>query len=461
MNLFPDAQAPTSEESLYIGHVAPDARCFWPTDPVIIDWDAGTMISKIQPGVQALEKTGTKGSQSALPAAALSLVFLALSILTWPKILEKFMTLDWRIGNMRPVAYALQAVLAALTMATVLGSKRVASWFYKTFSSGKHFFFAAATALLSVAFCLILAEGAMRLLHLPFRAQYTSGEGALARFDPELGWSYIPNHAVTQEFGTANRRVPTYTDELGCRIGAPGDRADRSRPTVLFVGDSFTFGHGVTYEESFVGQLAAMPGFRWQVVNLGVQGYGTDQALLMLKRHFKKFNVKTVVYTWPLAVGFDRNEVYDRRTMHPHELFVGTKPLFALRPDGSLYLAKTPVQYKDYSYSRLWASFEILRIRWGPRFGPGLTRALIKEMRDFTESNGAKFIGVEWEQGNSLSSEHLADPFSPDMDVIRTGANPPPGWPTWFVPGDVHPGPRAHRYVAGLLAKELERVVHD
>ena len=67
---------------------------------------------------------------------------------------------------------------------------------------------------------------------------------------------------------------------------------------MLFVGGSFTMGHGVQYEDTFVGQVEAMPQFPYQAVNLGVQGFGTDQSLLLLKRHFNKFNTIAVVYTF-------------------------------------------------------------------------------------------------------------------------------------------------------------------
>jgi hypothetical protein len=114
--------------------------------------------------------------------------------------------------------------------------------------------------------------------------------GDLMQFDPVLGWAYIPNQTVVHEIGTAKQKVPIYFDTLGLRVRAPGVRYDPEAPTALFVGCSYTFGHGVPYEESFIGRLAATPGFPYQVVNLGVQGYGTDQSWLMLKRYLKSFN---------------------------------------------------------------------------------------------------------------------------------------------------------------------------
>jgi hypothetical protein len=393
------------------------------------------------------------GKESNCPAFVLSSVFLGLTILAWPRILERMVSLDWQLGNMRPVAYGFQVGFAILALAIVLRKEWVSAQFHKIFTSSKRLAFVAVTVTLSLALSLIVTEGVLRLLHLPFQAKWVLLENPLARFDADLGWSYIPNQSLVEQFGAQRRKVPVYFDDLGCRVRGPGLRSDRSAPTVLFVGDSFTFGHGVTYEESFVGRLASMPDFPLQAVNFGVQGYGTDQSLLLLKRQFKNFNTKVVVYTF-IPEHINRNAYDDRRILHPNSLFLGTKPMFALKSDGSLYLVKTPVEYKDLSYSHLWASFRVFSAHWGPKPSFRLTRALVKEMRDFVESNGAKFVMVNWYRDDEF-------PGVPGVDVVGVGDNPPAEWPTWIIPGDGHPDPRAHAYAAGLLGEELKRLMKN
>jgi len=422
------------------------------------------VVSRNEADLVRTVESGTTKNVSPRPAIFFGILLLSLTILAWPRILEEFVSLDWRLGNMRPVAYGLQFVLGVLTVATALGRNWANSKFHKLFPSGKRFIFAAVAFLFSLALTVVAAEGLLRLLHIPFQAKWSLSEDALARFDPELGWSYIPDRSVTQEFGDEHRPVPMYFDTLGCRVRQPGLRADPSAPTILFVGDSFTFGHGVTYEESFVGRLASRPDFPWQVVNLGVQGYGTDQALLLLKRQFKKFNTKVVVYTF-MALHVDRNQIYDVRIIRPHALWLSTKPLFALKPDGTLYLAKTPVEYKDFSYSRLRACLEIFDDRWGPKPSVRLTRTLVEEMKEYVESNGAKFLAVDWNQWGPEKKRPLFRegdfPWGLDVDVVRPGVDPPAGWLTWIIPGDSHPDPRAHLYVSELVAKELQRIMSD
>lgn len=94
---------------------------------------------------------------------------------------------------------------------------------------------------------------------------------------PELGWDLRP--------GVRSERVNTNARGLrGLREYAlkppPGVRR------VLCVGDSFTFGERLTDEESLPAQLEVElnRSGRWEVLNLGVPGYGTDQQWLRLQR---------------------------------------------------------------------------------------------------------------------------------------------------------------------------------
>ena len=122
----------------------------------------------------------------------------------------------------------------------------------------------------------------------------------------------------------------------------------------MFVGDSFTFGQGLAYEDTFVGKIGLEPASALQVVNLGVTGYGTDQPLFMVKRKLKKFNTKIVVYTF-IYNHVERNSVNDWRLFHPSTRVVGTKPMFALTRGGVRYLKQKAVPVEDYRYSRVWA----------------------------------------------------------------------------------------------------------
>jgi lysophospholipase L1-like esterase len=53
---------------------------------------------------------------------------------------------------------------------------------------------------------------------------------------------------------------------------------------IAVVGDSFTFGLEVRYEDTWPYQLERALGPEFRVLNLGVDGYGVDQAFLRYRR---------------------------------------------------------------------------------------------------------------------------------------------------------------------------------
>lgn len=409
------------------------------------------MIFRFEHDPEVPAESQPQRADSSWPAVAVALLFLGLALLVSPYSIDKVVALHrWR-ATAHLIAYCLQLSLGTMMILALVRRKKVNHRFRAAFPTDRQFAITATAVILSLVFAVILSEALARAFQLPFKPKWAPSENPLAKFDPELGWSYVPNKSVTQQFGVDHREIPMYFDDLGCRVPASGYHADRSAPTALFVGDSFTFGHGVTYEESFVGRLANRPDFPFQAVNLGVQAYGTDQSLLLLKRQFKKFNTKLVVFTFTTPQ-IGRNEVYDRRLQFPDGLFLGTKPMFALDSDDSLHLVSHPVELKDYSYSHLWAALKIVRLRVGPPPGVRLTRALIEEMKSFVESNGAKFIVVDWYADEAF-------PWGLDVDAVYASANPPKEWDDWTIPGDGHPDARAHLYVSELIAKEIQSVL--
>ena len=232
------------------------------------------------------------------PGYVVSLSLFCLAVLVAPQSLELLVPLDWRVGNVRMLAYLLQIIFCLLAIGSYLARDHISAVFFKFFPTGKRLVLGLTTLFGSLVFTLVTVESVFRLLDYPLKVTWTPPESALARFDPDVGWSYVPNQTAVQRFARDRRQIVMHFNGIGSRIPTPGYRRDPRAPTVLFVGGSFTMGHGVQYEDTFVGQVEAMPQFPYQAVNLGVQGFGTDQSLLLLKRHFNKFNTIAVVYTF-------------------------------------------------------------------------------------------------------------------------------------------------------------------
>jgi hypothetical protein len=190
------------------------------------------------------------------------------------------------------------------------------------------------------------------------------------------------------------------------------------------------------------------------VVNLGVQGFGTDQSLLQAKRHLPAFNTKAVVYTFicPHAL---RNTVPERRLLYPRSRFLGTKPLFALAEDGTLSLERTPVKYQGLEYSRLAAVLRLFWTKYGPVPEMKLTRALVSEMREVVERAGARFVLVNWDVPG-LSKNCGPSPFEGmELVTVNTLDYGSDDGSSWIVPGDGHPDARAHGRVARLILEKF------
>jgi hypothetical protein len=64
---------------------------------------------------------------------------------------------------------------------------------------------------------------------------------------------------------------------------------------IAIVGDSFTFGLEVGYEETWGRQLERALGQEYQVLNFGVDGYGVDQAYLRYQRDVRAWRPDTVI----------------------------------------------------------------------------------------------------------------------------------------------------------------------
>jgi hypothetical protein len=77
-------------------------------------------------------------------------------------------------------------------------------------------------------------------------------------------------------------RYDLYTDSRGARVSRPGEQTP-GQIDILFIGDSFTWGHGVQNEQTFAAKTANALGLAG--ANLAMGSYGGPQALQMLRRH--------------------------------------------------------------------------------------------------------------------------------------------------------------------------------
>lgn len=147
-------------------------------------------------------------------------------------------------------------------------------------------------------------------------------------YDVEMGWKNAPNiNVVVKDQGSIR------TNSQGMRNdGDFSMQPTAGRPRLMIVGDSYSFGFGVSNEETYSYQLAKMMP-NWDVMNLAVSATGTDQHYLMYERHGEKFQPNIVLLGF-YVLDYNRN-TYSFRDY--------AKPLFVPQTNGNLQLTHVPV----------------------------------------------------------------------------------------------------------------------
>jgi hypothetical protein len=223
----------------------------------------------------------------------------------------------------------------------------------------------------------------------------TLAENSLAfDYDSELGWAPVPGSAGTiKSFRTTHYKH----NSLGLR---DEEFKPDTRPTIMFLGDSFVWGLDSEAEERFSDLLKPrIPDHK--ILAAGISGFGTDQEYLLLQRLWPK--VKPAVVVLIFCAQNDRED--NSRSLYYFNYY---KPYFATQSDGSLQLRGQPVPrshlliYRDnWLVRNLWlarlATDVYIHLRYPKVTVPDPSEKLIVKIRDFVEGNGAKFmVGIQY-----------------------------------------------------------------
>lgn len=230
--------------------------------------------------------------------------------------------------------------------------------------------------------------------------------------------------------------------------GLRGPLPDGRRPCVLFVGDSFTFGEGVTDGAAFPALLAAGPGAPFASINAGVPGYGTREEYLRLPTWLTEFHPGAVVVVFGLndPISLGDSIAQDDRFMHV-EPGAGASRLLALL-DAAKADAGNERWYRDYysgTRSAAWAE--------------ALDR--LRQMRELSERSGAHFGVVLFPLLHRLESYPFRDLHAEIAQALRQSGVPVldllpafEGKDTeslWVHPTDHHPNAAAHAIAAAAM----------
>lgn len=154
----------------------------------------------------------------------------------------------------------------------------------------------AALALASTLATLLIVEMAVSVFSPQKVLISAEPDLFFVRYDREIGWVNREGAEGVYRFSPFIHPVKVSINPLGFRGKAVPVAKPRGVRRVLFLGDSVAFGYGVREEERFSDMLEGrfLPdGF--EVLNLSVLGYGTDQELILFERDGIRYQPDIVV----------------------------------------------------------------------------------------------------------------------------------------------------------------------
>ncbi|MEO6193367.1 MAG: hypothetical protein ABIS20_10175 [Thermoanaerobaculia bacterium] len=334
-------------------------------------------------------------------------------------------------------------------------------------------------ALSAVSFLitLLVAEGAMRLLGVGAGGRGSSwfAGGNHPRFlfqpDPASVYTLRPGFRGREIALGGEFDVPVAMDGQGLRAQP---HTAPPHPRVLAVGDSMTFGEGVTDAQTYSAVLERTLGVR--VDNAGVPGYSSTQMLGHLRRYLPALRPDVVVMT--LSPLWDRQRCASP-FVYKDGYIVGqgyADRLVLL--DGNLYLRETrlPVLGTATAYAERYSNLMRLAIPALAGAARGVVRPRHKEALDpadveptarnlqaaqkLANRSGARFLAVliddrgeEFRRDRQLLEKRLRELGIPWVaaDDLLPGAS----WPGLRYPRDTHWNAAGHEAVGKALAPRI------
>ena len=267
--------------------------------------------------------------------------------------------------------------------------------------------------------------------------------------DDLTGWRMRPNHEFT--WITENVRHTYRSNALGFRAEADFVPSD-TRKKIVLVGDSYTFGAGVDFQDTFGAVLQQRSPTR-VVYNLGMPGFGVDQVWMSVNH--QAMNLKPdLIVAGIVDADFERS-------LMPYRVAEGfNKPTFKL-VNGRL-VQRTPEQppgiYERFldEHSSVWAVSRRLPKWLGRRYPVGnyflLNQSILEALLKDCNGNSVPVLFVyiptkEFQPFPALAG-YMRRTGANYIDLTEIRPAPPP---SIYLRQDGHLSSGGHRYVAGLI----------
>jgi len=283
----------------------------------------------------------------------------------------------------------------------------------------------------AIVLAVVASEPVLRRIEFRPVGWLTPDDEPRRQADVQLGWTLVPSRVGHTMVG--GRDVEYVVDANGYRVGRLDQPVDRTRPTIVFTGESVMFGEGLTWPESIPAQVAALT--RVQSANLAVHGFGNDQAFLRLQQDLPRFDRPVAVVSLFMPALFGRN--LDRQRPHLGVDLVWQPAAQQWRVQALLGLM---VPYRRQSTIDA---------------GVELTRRIFTATAALAHARGATPLVIVPQFGVESAPEmELRQRIVSDLDVPVAVI---PLDPAWRLPWDRHPDARAAHAIAVAIAARISR----
>jgi hypothetical protein len=284
--------------------------------------------------------------------------------------------------------------------------------------------------------------------------------------DPFIGWRMPPGARVRA--AAAFDPAPMYlADSLGFRRGSSAPPA-RAGNRIALIGDSFTFGAGVDYDDTFAARLERdLPDTR--TYNFGMTGFGLDQMWRTLDRYGRRVSPTIVV------LAFVDDDLRRSLTAYRRRETKGIggnpwwwKPTYRLAGDSlrPATPADRPSGLVGYlsRHSRLVQLWRRASWRLSMQFAEGppwqINEAILRAVRDECQAAGAKLVAVripekgQWHPAAAPIGRAMA---REGIEFLDLATALPPDPERYYFSNDPHLNAEGHRWVAQELEALLVR----
>jgi hypothetical protein len=202
---------------------------------------------------------------------------------------------------------------------------------------------------------------------------------------------------------------------------------------IIFLGGSYTFGHGVDDDKTYTYLLGKRYWENWHIVNKAVMGWGTSHAYLLVSEEIEGSTPPSVVIYAMIPDHIPRNYIrrdwvkYLKRD-HPHFELINGK----LELQGTITVAGSELDSPEVREKEL-----------------DLTKAFLVEMSKKCGNKNIPFIVVllpsrEWPPVIPIITTILVEHNIPYLDISRMNIK--------GFPNDYHPNQNDHELIAGAIS---------